>query len=74
VEDVMKSQALETTLGDLIVASTDAAARSIPDERTVYAFPDEIAIQEKEKARVPSHREDDRSITHYRASWSQDCH
>jgi len=33
----MKSQALETTLGDLIVALTDAAARSIPDERTAYS-------------------------------------
>ena len=33
----MKSQALETTLGDLIVALTEEASRSIPDERTAYS-------------------------------------
>jgi hypothetical protein len=32
----MKSHALETTLGDLIVALTEEASRSIPDERTAY--------------------------------------
>ena len=37
----MKSHAMETTLGDLIVALTEEAARSIPDEKTacnVVAF------------------------------------
>ena len=33
----MKSQALETTLGDLIVALTEEASRSIPDGRTAYS-------------------------------------
>ena len=33
----MKNQTLKTTLGDLIVALTDAAARSIPDERMAYS-------------------------------------
>ena len=33
----MKSQALETTMGDLIVALTEEASRSIPDERTAYS-------------------------------------
>jgi len=32
----MKSHALETTLGDLIVALTEEASQSIPDERTAY--------------------------------------
>ena len=34
----MKSQALETTLGDLIVALTEEASRSIPDERAAYSI------------------------------------
>jgi hypothetical protein len=41
---------------------------------TMYAFPDEVEIQQKEEALVPVCWEDDGSITHDRTSWSQDCH
>jgi len=41
---------------------------------TMYAFPDEVAIQEKEEALAPLCWEDDGSINYDRTSWSQDCH
>lgn len=41
---------------------------------TMYAFPDAVAIQEKEEALVPFCWEDDGSITHDRTFWNQDCH
>jgi hypothetical protein len=41
---------------------------------TMYAFPDEVEIHEKEKALVALGSEDNGSVTHDRTSWSQDCH